>query len=69
MPTYMKFPARIVSATRARQGRMGRHILWVLLVSTALAGLALFGAWSLQAPQWADTHDSKRAPAAQQVGR
>lgn len=69
MPTYMKFPARVLSATRARQGRMGRHILWVLLVSTAMAALALFGAWSLQAPRWASAHDSAQAPAAQQDGR
>ncbi len=69
MPTYMKFPARIISATRARQGRMGRHLLWVLLVSTALAALALFGAWSLQAPQWSGAHDNARAQAAQQDGR
>lgn len=65
MPTYMKFPARVVSATRARQGRMGRHVLWVLLVSTALAALALFGAWTLHAPQWAGTRGTERASAAE----
>ena len=26
-----------VSATRARQGRFGRHIFWILIVSTVLA--------------------------------
>jgi hypothetical protein len=35
-----------VNATRARQGRFGRHVLWLLLVSTALAALALFAAWT-----------------------
>lgn len=34
------------NATRARQARFGMHMFWVLLVSTALAALALFGAWS-----------------------
>lgn len=64
MPTYMKFPTRAVGATRARQGRMGRHVVWILLVSTALAALALFGAWTAHAPQWAGTRGSELAPAA-----
>lgn len=34
----------ILNAARARQGRLGRHVSWVLLVSTALAAMALFGA-------------------------
>lgn len=34
-----------LNATRARQGRYGRHVLLLLLVSTALAALALFGSW------------------------
>jgi hypothetical protein len=38
-----------VSATRARQGRWGKHIFWILIVSTVLASLALFGAWSYRA--------------------
>ena len=38
-----------LSATRARQGRIGVHMFWVLAVSTALAALALFGAWSWRA--------------------
>ena len=40
-----------MNSTRARQGRFGRHVLWVLLVSTALAGLAMFGAWTWQGDQ------------------
>jgi len=35
-----------LNATRARQGRFGVHMFWVLAVSTALAALALFGAWT-----------------------
>lgn len=38
-----------VNATRARQGRFGRHIFWILVISTVLAALALFGAWSFRA--------------------
>lgn len=44
-----------LSATRARQGRFGRHMFWVLLVSTALAALALFGAWTWRADDLAAT--------------
>jgi hypothetical protein len=35
-----------LGATRARQGRFGRHVVWVLLFGTLLAALALFGAWT-----------------------
>ena len=38
-----------LNATSARQGRFGVHMFWVLVVSTALAALALFGAWSWRA--------------------
>lgn len=38
-----------LNATRARQGRWGRQVFWVLVVSTVLAALALFGAWTFRA--------------------
>jgi len=38
-----------LNATRARQGRWGRHVFWVLVISTVLAALALFGAWTFRA--------------------
>jgi len=44
-----------MAATRARQGRFGRHVLWVLLVSLALAVLALFGSWAWQSDELAST--------------
>lgn len=44
-----------MGATRARQGRFGRHVFWVLLISTALAALALFGAWAWKAGDLAST--------------
>lgn len=51
MASFLRNPGRtVLNATRARQGRYGRHVLWVLLVSTALAALALFGAWTWRAP-------------------
>jgi hypothetical protein len=34
-----------VPATDARQGRWGRHALWMLLASLALVFIALFGTW------------------------
>ena len=36
----------VLGATRARAGRLGRPVLWVLIFSTLLAALALFGAWT-----------------------
>lgn len=57
----------VLNATRARQGRYGRHVLWVLLASTALAALALFGAWTWRAPDLAATeqHNAKQPADAQ----
>jgi hypothetical protein len=53
-----------LNATRARQGRFGRHMFWVLLVSTALAALALFGAWTWRADDLASTApNNAREPA------
>lgn len=53
----------VVAATRARQGRFGVHMFWVLLVSTALAALALFAAWSWRADDLASTApDNARQP-------
>jgi len=36
----------ILNATRARSGRMGVHVFWVLVFSTLLAILAMFAAWT-----------------------
>lgn len=68
-----------VNATRARQGRWGKHIFWVLVVSTILAAIALFGAWSFRAndlaavevnngpatPAEAQAYDTPQQPARQ----
>lgn len=53
-----------LNATSARQGRFGVHMFWVLVVSTALAALALFGAWSWRADDLASTApNNARQPA------
>lgn len=68
-----------LNATRARQGRWGRQIFWVLVISTVLAALALFGAWSFRAqdlasveanngaktPAEAQRYDTQQSPARQ----
>jgi hypothetical protein len=40
-----------LSATKARQGRMGRDVFWVLVISVVLAVAALTAAWIYRAPQ------------------
>ena len=68
-----------LNATRARQGRWGRQVFWVLVISTVLAALALFGAWSFRArdlaaveanngaktPAEARRYDTQQSPARQ----
>jgi hypothetical protein len=44
-----------LNATRARQGRWGRHVFWVLVFGTLLAALGLFAAWTWRAPDLAAT--------------
>ena len=39
----------VLNATRARQGRWGKHVFWVLVFGTLLAGLGMFLAWTWQA--------------------
>lgn len=59
-----------VSATRAKQGGVGRHIFWILIVSTVLAALALFGAWTFRARELAavDVNTGASNPAEAQSG-
>ena len=40
----------VLAATPARQGRFGKPVFWVLVVSTLLAAVALLAAWGLKAP-------------------
>jgi len=42
-------PRPTIGVTRVRQGRLGRHVLWVLLVSLLLVVLGFFAAWTWKA--------------------
>jgi hypothetical protein len=43
-----------IEATDVRQARWGRHALVMLICSTALAVVALFGAWAFKSGDLAD---------------
>ncbi len=51
------------TTTRARQGRWGRHVFWVLVCSTLLAALGMFAAWAWRA----DTHPGPAGPGQERV--
>jgi hypothetical protein len=51
----------VVAATRARQGRWGKHVLWVLIVSTVLAALVLMATWGANSNKLASVQDNVRA--------
>lgn len=48
---------RPVEAQYVRQGRRGTRILWLLVVSTLLAALALFGVQALNSGDMASTRE------------
>jgi hypothetical protein len=50
----------VVAATPARQGRLGRHMFWVLVIGALLAAIGLLIAWTWKAPSLA-TDDAKLA--------
>ena len=66
----MSFPSpdterpQVMNATRARQGRWGRHVFWVLVFGTVLAALAMFAAWTWRADDLASSEPSKAEQAA-----
>jgi len=51
-----------LNTTRARQGRPGKHILVLLVLSTLLAALVLFGVWASRSKDLAST-SARPAPA------
>ena len=66
MATSSPLPSKpVLNATRARQGRSGRDVLIVLLVSTVLAVAALLVAWALKFQDLDATRHNDRASAAQ----
>ena len=52
-----------LDATDARQGRWGRHMLWVLLAGLVLVVIALFGTWAARAPDLESVDYKSRAVA------
>ena len=56
--------APVLNATRARQGRWGKHVLWVLIVSTALAALVLMGTWGANSGRLSSVEGNQRADSA-----
>lgn len=44
-----------LSATPARQGRYGKHMFWVLVISTLLAAVALAASWAFRSDDLAST--------------
>ena len=52
-----------LDATDARQGRWGRHMLWVLLAGLLLVVIALFGSWAARAPDLESVDYKSRAVA------
>lgn len=55
----------VLNATRARQGRWGQHVFWVLVFGTLLAALGLFAAWTWRADEATQPTRAERAAAAQ----
>jgi hypothetical protein len=70
MPIADTQPGPVLNETRARQGRRGRHVFWVLVISTVLAALALFGAWAFRSGDLASVESNVGAntPAEAQRG-
>ena len=52
-----------LAATDARQGRWGRHMLWVLLAGLVLVVIALFGTWASRSGDLAAVDSKSRAVA------
>lgn len=52
-----------IDATDARQANWGRHAFWMLIFSTLLVVIALFGAWAYRADDLSDA-DARSRPTA-----
>ena len=57
----------VLGTTRARQGRSGRPVLWVLIFGVALTVLGFFAAYAWKADDLASTapHNARQAQDAQ----
>lgn len=55
------------NVTRARQGRSGKPILWVLGISTVAAAAVLFGSWAMRSDDLSVANETNvEAPRAEQ---
>jgi hypothetical protein len=54
-----------IGATRARQGRFGRHMIWVLLFGTILAAAGMFLAWTWKPAGFSNAEGSNGTPGAE----
>jgi hypothetical protein len=69
MPADLEHHGPALNATRARQGRWGKHVFWVLIISTVLAAIALFGAWSMRSGDLASVEHNNGAKTTQEAER
>jgi hypothetical protein len=69
MPADIPHPPQRLNATRVRQGRWGLHIFWILVISTVLAAVALFGAWGFRANDLAAVEHNNGAKTPAEAGR
>ncbi len=56
------------TATRARQGRWGRHMIWVLLVSVVLAAGGMVAVWMWRSGDF-NSAQHKTAPTPREAAR
>lgn len=56
------------TATRVRQGRWGRHMIWVLLVSVILAAAGMVGIWTWRSGDFKSAQH-KSAPTPREAAR
>jgi hypothetical protein len=69
MPVDIDQPGPRLNATRARQGRWGRHIFWILVISTVLAAAGLLGAWGLRSGDLASVEHNRGVSNANEAAR
>lgn len=50
-----------LDVTRARQGRLGRNVFWVLIATLALVVLGFFAAWTWKSGDLASTQPNQAA--------
>lgn len=62
-PRAARGDGEVLEATEARQGRWGRHVFWVLVISTTLAIIALFASWGMRSGDLTVANNTKPTPA------